>query len=177
MSQADFALVFFQFALPVCAMAVAFIALYTINRSPMIQQMKDEYSHNKLLARVQEIEGDWRSFEKGMDAALGAMDQKLEAVSDRLTAHQKRKRYYDGQDAAAAGSRSTQQVQRAVADAAEQGMNLDGTVADSPTLPGMEAAVAPENRMMTLGQRQELVSKFKQRLRHGKSPGVNGEVA
>jgi len=175
MNKAEFAVAFFQFALPICSMLVACIALYTINRSPMIQQMKDEYSHTKLLARVQEIEGDWAAFQKGNDAALGSVVQQIESVSDRLTAHQKRKRYYDGEDARAAGDRSAKQQKQAIDSAADQGIDLDvaGDVAvDAPLLPGLEAD-APARGRMTAAEKVELAAIYKKQMRLGKLP-VNG---
>lgn len=170
MSKGDFAIFFFQFALPIASMAIACVALYTINRSPMIERMKDENNHTKLLARVQELEGDYKAFEKGMDAALGGIEQKVEAVSDRLTAHQKRKRYYDAQDAGASGARASQQTQQALASAVDQGLDLSDTVAE-PNLPGLED-VAPAR--LTSAHRLELLGVMKKRLRHGKTPPVNG---
>lgn len=137
MTEGDFALAAFRWFIPVAALGVAIVALYTVNRSPLIERMRDDNRDAKLLSRVQELEGDWQAFKKGVDAALGSVDQKIETVSDRLTSRQKRESYYASQ---AAGGRAAAQNQATITAAAEQGIDLSD-LSTEPTLSELSPAV------------------------------------
>jgi len=94
MSESDFALAVFRWFIPAASLLISIIALYNVTRSPLLERMRVENQEAKALARVQEMEGDFKALTKGVDATCGALEIKIQGVADRITAAQKRDSAY-----------------------------------------------------------------------------------